>query len=202
MQNLAAAGHADIRAYSSGFRVVGCTADTDARDNTGTTGTGVPIYWLNGIKVADNYADFYDGSWDDEANAKDESGNNRSHTSTSVDSPFTGCENDGTEALHLGSSRALGAEFARIGPFTTSNTNSTNYPATDPLPMYGLSQVFRVVYRVDLGTLSNGNTDTSGVLTSTDLTERYQFTLTDSKRRADLGFRPGDRRCSPAAGGL
>ena len=25
----------------------------------------MPIYWLNGNKVADDYADFYDGSWDD-----------------------------------------------------------------------------------------------------------------------------------------
>ena len=61
VQGLAAAGHADIQAYSAGFSVVGCTADTDARDNTGTTGTGVPIYWLNGdpdnAKVADDYAD-------------------------------------------------------------------------------------------------------------------------------------------------
>ena len=186
VQGRAAAGHAAIQPYSSGFKVVGCTQAVDARDNTGTTYTstdkGVPIYWLNGIKVANNYADFYDGSWDDEANAKDESGNNRSHTPDSVDSPFTGCENDGTEAFHDGPSRALGATtHARIGPFTTSNTNSHNYPATDPLPMYGLSQVFRVVDGVDLGTLSNGNTDTSGVLTSTDLTERYQFTLTTQK---------------------
>ena len=40
----------------------------DARDHTGTTHTstspGVPINWLNGASVADDYADFYDGiSW-------------------------------------------------------------------------------------------------------------------------------------------
>ena len=74
VQTRAAAGHADIQAYSAGFRVVGCTAAVDARDNTSTTGTGVPIYWLDGNKVADNYADFYDESWDDEANDKNESG--------------------------------------------------------------------------------------------------------------------------------
>ena len=80
IQGLAAAGHADIRTYSTGFRAVGCTADTDARDNTYTTYTstdkGVPIYWLNGAKAADQYEDFYDGSWDDEANDKNESGTN------------------------------------------------------------------------------------------------------------------------------
>ena len=62
VQDLAAGGHTDIQTHSAGFRAVGCTADTDARDNTSTTGTGVAIYWLNGAKVADHYADFYDGS--------------------------------------------------------------------------------------------------------------------------------------------
>ena len=63
VQNRAAAGHADIREYGAGFRVVGCTAATDARDNTRTTGQGVPIYWLGGNRLADDYGDFYDGSW-------------------------------------------------------------------------------------------------------------------------------------------
>ena len=70
VQEQAAAGHSAIKAYSSQFRVVGSTRAVDARDNTGTTGTGVPIYWLNGSKVADHYADFYNGSWDDEANPR------------------------------------------------------------------------------------------------------------------------------------
>ena len=34
----------------------------------------MPIYWLNGAKVADGNADFYDGSWDDETNPKNEYG--------------------------------------------------------------------------------------------------------------------------------
>ena len=71
----AAAGHADIADFSDGFRAVASTADVDARDNTETTGTGVPIYWLAGNKVADDYADFYDNSWDEEVNLTDESGN-------------------------------------------------------------------------------------------------------------------------------
>ena len=74
VQNAAAGGHADIQDYSAGFRVVGSSRDVDARDNTGTTGGGVPIYWLNGNKVADDYADFYDSTWDDEVNTVDERG--------------------------------------------------------------------------------------------------------------------------------
>ena len=75
IQARAAAGHDDIQAYSDGFTVVGCTSAKDARDNTSTTYTstdkGVPIYWLNGSKVADEYEDFYDGDWDNESNSHD-----------------------------------------------------------------------------------------------------------------------------------
>ena len=57
VQTTAAAGHADIQAYSELFAVVGSTADTlswpgatDARDNTATNyidlDKGPPIYWL------------------------------------------------------------------------------------------------------------------------------------------------------------
>ena len=67
VQDLAAGGHLDIRAHSATFRMIGSTENADARDNTGTTGAGVPIYWLGGAKVADDYADFYDGDWDEEA---------------------------------------------------------------------------------------------------------------------------------------
>ena len=37
VQNQAAAGHANIQDHASRFKVVGCTEDIDARDNTGTT---------------------------------------------------------------------------------------------------------------------------------------------------------------------
>ena len=103
IQTRAAAGHTDIQDYSAGFRVVGCTAAVDARDNTSTTYTttdkGVPIYWLNGAKAADQYEDFYDGSWDDEANDKNESGTDAHDTSQSVNYPITGCNHDGTESF-------------------------------------------------------------------------------------------------------
>ena len=43
---------------------MGSTQGVAAKDNTNSHGTGVPIYWLEGDKVADDYADFYDASWD------------------------------------------------------------------------------------------------------------------------------------------
>ena len=57
-------GHLSIQGYADEFMVLGSTAAVNARTNTGTTGSGgVPIYWLNGAKVADSYDDFYDGTW-------------------------------------------------------------------------------------------------------------------------------------------
>ena len=156
IQTRAAGGHADIQAYSTGFRVVGCTPDTDARDNTSTTGTGVPIYWLNGNKVADDYADFYDGDWNDEANDKNESGTNGPDTSQRINYPLTGCQNDGTEAFEgsttsrgLGGSGTYGVAVGRPnssttgrGPLYAGRTIGVDKELTGP--MYGLSAVFQV----------------------------------------------------------
>ena len=100
VQTAAAAGHTDIQAYSSGFRAVVCTEAVDARDNTNTTGTGsLNIYWLGGQKLADNYADFYDGDWDKEGNSQDrnELGVNGPNTNQEANFPLTGCDHDGTE---------------------------------------------------------------------------------------------------------
>ena len=153
VQGLAAAGHADIQSYSTGFQVVGCTADTDARDNTSTTYTstdkGVPIYWLNGAKAADEYEDFYDGDWDDEANDKNESGTNGPDTSVLTNYPVTGCQHDGTESSPngLGTSHASGLRVGRPnssdsahGPIGSDVETGT----ANNRPMYGLSAVFQV----------------------------------------------------------
>ena len=154
IQDLAAAGHTDIQAYSDHFTVVGCTAAADARDNTGTTYTssnkGVPIYWLNGNKVADEYEDFYDGNWDDEANAKNELGNNGPDTSQSTNYPLTGCDHDGTEAFSGSNSRGLAGSLVRLSRPNSSAANrgplssSSNVGNGVDRPMYGLSPVFEV----------------------------------------------------------
>ena len=150
IQTRAAAGHTDIQTYSAGFSVVGCTADVDARDNTGTIGVGVPIYWLNGAKVADDYADFYDEDWDEEAVNKNELGVNGRNTNNSGNYPLTGCDHDGTEAFSPGgSSLALGTDDVAGGrPNSTSSDHGPLSGAIlDPTtnrPMYGLSAVFEV----------------------------------------------------------
>ena len=127
----------------------------DARDNTATTYTAadksVPIYWLNGNKVADDYEDFYDGSWNEEANDKNESGTNGPNTAQTGNHPATGSDHDGTEAFNTSNvSRALGATIVRVGRPNNSTTgygplSSTNSAeSTANRPFYGLSEVFTV----------------------------------------------------------
>ena len=152
IQTRAAAGHTDIRAYSAGFRVVGCTAAVDARDNTKTTYTttdkGVPIYWLNGAKAADQYEDFYDGSWDDEANDKNESGTNGPDTSQAGNWPLTGCSHDGTEQWPLGASQVSvgrpNSSGSGHGPLFANAQITSGVSSL----LYGLSGVFQVAAAV------------------------------------------------------
>ena len=104
----AAAGHVDIQPYSQTFRILASTEEVDARDNTSTTDRpGVPIYWLNGAKVADDYEDFYDGSWDEEVMARRETG--VAFTIGSSWQTWTGSAHDGTEFFDADTtSRAVG----------------------------------------------------------------------------------------------
>ena len=128
IQDLAAAGHADVQAYSSGFRVVGCTFTIDARDNTKTTYTdsdkGVPIYWL-GVdrKVADDYQDFYDWTWTNESRNRNEFGSGNRDTAQSENQPFTGCNHDGT-GITSGTFKTLGAASGRVQTGRPANPTS------------------------------------------------------------------------------
>ena len=52
------------------WTAIGSTATIDARDNTGTnpSSAGVPIYLLNGMRIADTNSDLWDGSIDNAFN--------------------------------------------------------------------------------------------------------------------------------------
>ena len=141
VQARAAAGHTEIQDYSAGFRAVGSTASVDARDNTCSTGTGVPIYWLNGSKAASNYGGFYDGSWDDEFHRRFENG---TETNSSI-FIWTGSNDDGTGAdgNELGRSAVMRARFN----FNSGAASGTlrDHPAGGSINTahyFGLSQVF------------------------------------------------------------
>ena len=57
-----------LNSFKSTFRALASTSAVGARPNTFTRasdkGNADPIYWVRGNKVADNYADMFDGSWD------------------------------------------------------------------------------------------------------------------------------------------
>ena len=205
VQAQAAAGHTDIQDYSAWFRVVGSTADTDARDNTETrsSDTAAAIYWLNGTKVADNYGDFYDGGWDDEANPRGADG-----ATITVDHVWTGSNHNGVEAFGgtLGNvSRAFGASTVRVGRLNHATdgpirsigafTTNTNYP------YYALSGVFVVGVAnnppTGAPTISGTPTvgeeltaDTSAIMDADGLTTpgySYQWVRVDGETETNIG---------------
>ncbi len=101
---------------------------------------GVPIYWLNGAKVADDYADFYDEDWDEERHNqnKNELGANGPDTGSSGNYPRTGCDHDGTEAFTPGgSSVPLGstADTTRVGrPNSSTSSEGPSVAAPSRTP--------------------------------------------------------------------
>ena len=138
VQAAAGSGRRDIRAYRTGFLAVASTATVDARDNTSTTGTGVPIYWLRGGKIADDYDDFYDGDWDDEANPTDESGE------AAKGAVWTGSNDDGTKhAKSLGGGGRANAIAGQLGAHKPL-TGRERWRELDGA-FYALSEVFTVV---------------------------------------------------------
>ena len=67
VQTAAAAGLADIQAYSSGFRALACTATTDARDQHRDHRHGhgrAHLLAEDSRRVSQDYDGLYDGDWD------------------------------------------------------------------------------------------------------------------------------------------
>ena len=157
VQDKASSGHADVQAHASTFRVLASTESVDARDNTGTTHTnddmGVPIYWLNGAQVADDYADLYDGEWDQESPARYEDGSSVALDGDSGNQAeiYTGSNQDGTVAIgNDGDTRALGNstnDWVMVGTLNSSSGGplaSKTIVRGEWRRFYGLSGVFEV----------------------------------------------------------
>ncbi|MYG39817.1 MAG: fibronectin type III domain-containing protein, partial [Nitrospira sp. SB0677_bin_15] len=140
VQTAAKAGHSAISdSCGNKFKVVGSTSSVDARVNTDSesTDTDALIYWLNGAKAADNYADFYDGGWDS-VTARNESG----ATMTGTLFAWTGSQPNGTKRQHpLGNSPSVtvGRILAGFSPFELGTQ-----PRTNNHRFYALSPVFTV----------------------------------------------------------
>ena len=144
VQNDASAtGHTDLQGYSADFTMLGCTATVNAREHTSTTHTatdkGVPIYWVAGDKVADDYEGLYDAGWDSNSPTHP-SGSNASSNIT----VFTGCAADGSDDTHA--TRHLGARIVAAGFPGTQGKEFFGFDqfATNNYYYYGLSGVFQV----------------------------------------------------------
>ena len=137
----AARGNANLRSFATQFRAVVSTSTIDARDNTATTGTGVPIYWVQGARVANDYADFYDGSWDSYAGKLDTGSNTPSTLIV-----FTGSDDDGTKDS-LGPAGGDGSASGRTlcGSLAAGPLRVAGYCfSSSAAPLYGLSPVLTV----------------------------------------------------------
>ena len=165
-------GHTAITSYATGFKMLGCTQTTSAIANTATasTDTSAPIYWLNGQKVADDYADLYDDSWD--------SNEPRLPDGTILTAfgfaarTSTGCDSDGTihSTNYLGADEVIqgvpvesGAELSQD---RTANTNLRRY--------YGLSPIFQV----EGGSTNTAPTASNGTVNTT-VNTAYTFDAGD-----------------------
>ncbi|WP_420618368.1 Calx-beta domain-containing protein [Candidatus Poriferisocius sp.] len=154
----ASTGHADIRQYSSTFRVVGSTPTVDAASHTATgimvggepshTPWSTPIYWLNGPKIADDHNDFWDGTWDDNSPSAHRRANG--NASTNNRGPNTGTRTGTTHAT-AGTkkpSRALGnsSNQTRWGGGTANQNpiDQGDIPQSMNNVYIGLSGIFEV----------------------------------------------------------
>ena len=137
---------------SSGFRALVSTDATDARDNTLTTFVysdddddtndelGVPIYWLQGLKLADNYQDFYDGTWSNPAAGRDGWGHEFDLTHFAV---ATGSRDDGT-VDPTGFMGESGGDVVRAGPGEGGLQGASLLDVGQGLRIYALSPIFEV----------------------------------------------------------
>ena len=144
VQDAAASGHTGIQDYSSLFRALGSTTSIDARDNTATNrnkdGQGEEIWWLNGPKAADDYADFYNGSWDHRDPGRDQNGAVHDFPAGTAGTVWTGSQSNGQgdSGNELGASTVTAAKPSsgsghEINGATVASRNSSK-------PLYGLSR--------------------------------------------------------------
>ena len=194
VQNTVKTGHTAISdACGNLFKAVASTSAVDARANTDTesSDTAASIWWLGGNKAADNYADFYDGSWDDYGR-RSESGTSRAQSPV-----WTGSNADGTKHT----SEHMGAGSARVGqPQSGRNPmNSNSYAKAVSWPLYGLSPLFKAAaspcdsevppsWALTPAGLSDGDTfrllfitSTTTHATSTDIATYNSFVQTRAK---------------------
>ena len=166
VQTRAKAGHTAITdSCGNKFKVVGSTSTVDARANVDaeSSDTDAAIYWLNGAKAADDYADFWDGSWDSY------SGKNESGTANSPLNVWTGSNSNGTKhsTEHFKNTGNKRAGSPRSGNDPISHSSASGFVG---YPFYALSPLFKVAGGPPQVTISGGSAVTEGTAARFTLT--------------------------------
>jgi hypothetical protein len=154
------------------WKVIGSTATVDARDNTGTTGTGVPIYRMDDVRIADDNADLWDASIQN-AIRIDEKGEDLYGGGIFV---WTGTVQNGTStAFPLGNDPTTAGDTAVVA--TTWIDEATVGPTLQK-PIYVLSDVLTVLPDVAGDFDSDGDVDGADFLVwQRDLGDAPNLTL-------------------------
>ena len=146
--------HEDIREYGDKFRVVGSTSTVSARDHIQAgpaTRPGVPIYWLNGEKVARTYDKFFSGRWQ---SYKPRKANGRIILNYIKRDLYvrTGSFNNGTSAgervlgtTHLYETNLLTATVGSMSHGNVLHNTTVTSGTWVERPFYAISPVFRVM---------------------------------------------------------
>lgn len=147
-----AAGHAMAANVPEGatWYVIGSTASVSARDNAGLTGAGVPVYRLDGQRVADNSTDLWT-YWLQRPINIDSSGNDGLAVYT-----FTGTYEDGSSytSIWLGavSGTVVRGRTDQLAYWSTVNTGSSD----SFLQFYGISGELTAVPEPSSGAVLTG----------------------------------------------
>jgi hypothetical protein len=148
VQEEAAGGYEAIRQYEAHFRVLGATSDVGARSNTGAhlgvNGVDVPIYWLNGPRVAEANADLFAGTWEHANPGRLPDGEALTFEDDTL--VFTGIRLDGEAPPRpLGGGGRCGLPETRAGrPEGGNPLSDTVVASTESHRFYALSGLFRV----------------------------------------------------------
>ena len=147
-QTVAKTGHNSIRGHSGKFRALLSTAAVSVRTNTGTSGSAGPkIFWLNGEKVADNYGDFYDSTWDSRR-ATDQFGRIIGNLRHNTNYIWSGSWHDGT----IVPNKALGDDEI---VYTTLDPHPSSFPyANNPFAPGGSQAVLAKTHQLRIMVMS------------------------------------------------
>ena len=132
----AAGGNDSLKPFKDQFSALVSTSGVNIKDNSATTETGVPIHWLGGEQVADDYADLYDLSWDS-VSAVTETGG------AYAGLVWTGGNGRGETSLRS----YAGAAQVRMGDLSDATrplSSPTTRAATESHPLYALSPIITV----------------------------------------------------------